>query len=179
MNSARHAARIVLAFGVSVFAVACGPTTPEGETRPMLREGRAGIVVLEGTEAFSDGEWRKHGDFIFRDDRGSEIARGSYIDGLEEGAWSQTLEDGSRAQGQMSKGSKTGEWRYLHANGTAQDVGHYDRGLRTGVWLSFRSDGTKLREGVYENGELKGEATFYLPDGKTVDRARSEGRAKR
>lgn len=153
--------------------LACGPSAREGETRPLVREGRAGIVTLEGAEVFSDGEWRKHGEFVFRDDRGEEIGRGRYVKGREEGPWTQRFEDGSYGEGEFSDGTRVGEWRYFHRNEALQDVGRYDRGFRTGTWRSFRSDGTKLRVAEYLEGELHGQVTWYLPDGETIDRSKS------
>lgn len=154
-------------------SLACGPDVPEGTVREMRVEGRAGIVTVEGTERYADGEWRKHGTFVFRDDRGDEIATGSYSNGLETGDWTETYEDGSTGRGNYAEGSRTGEWNTFHSNGSLQDRGNYDRGLRTGRWVSFRADRTRLREAEYRGGELNGEVVYYGPDGRTWEPERS------
>ncbi|MEE2940530.1 MAG: hypothetical protein VX460_09115 [Planctomycetota bacterium] len=164
-------AALILAAGVG--ALGCGPDTREGTLRRLREEGRAGIVTVEGRERFSDGEWRKHGEFVFRDDRGEVTATGSYADGLETGAWMETYEDGSKGRGNYAAGSRTGEWRTFHSNGSPQDSGVYDRGLRTGLWISKRPDETLLREAEYREGRLNGEVAWYGPDGLTLERRRS------
>lgn len=164
-------AALILAAGLG--ALSCGPDTREGTLRRLREEGHAGIVTVEGRERFSAGEWRKHGAFVFRDDRGELTASGSYEDGLETGAWSETYEDGSRGRGNYAAGSRTGEWNTFHSNGAPQDSGVYERGLRTGLWVSRRADGTLLREARYREGQLHGEVVWYGLDGRTWEPRRS------
>ncbi len=123
----------------------------------MAKEGRAGLVAVEGTEVFSDGEWRKQGEFVFYDEGGEEIGRGSYKDGLEDGPWKQKYSDGCTGVGNFRGGSQSGPWKTFHKNGKLQDSGSYDAGMREGTWLSFRKDGSKLREAEYLNGALNGQ----------------------
>ncbi|MEC8512421.1 MAG: hypothetical protein VX015_09770 [Planctomycetota bacterium] len=162
---------LILAMGVG--ALSCGPETREGTLRRLREEGHAGIVTVEGRERFSDGEWRKHGEFVFRNDQGEVTATGSYADGLETGAWSETYEDGSKGRGNYAAGSRTGEWNTFHPNGARQDSGAYDRGLRTGPWVSRRADGTLLREAAYREGKLNGEVIWYGQDGRAHEAERS------
>lgn len=165
--------RAALILAVGAGTLACAPDTREGTLRRLREEGRAGIVTVEGRERFSDGEWRKHGSFVFRDDRGEVTTTGSYENGLETGPWSETYEDGSKGRGNYADGSRTGEWKTFHPNGAEQDSGAYDRGLRTGPWISRRPDGTLLREARYREGELNGEVVWYGPDGRTWEPQRS------
>lgn len=165
--------RSALILAVGAGTLACGPDTREGTLRTLRVEGHAGIVTVEGRERFSDGEWRKHGTFVFRDDRGEVTATGSYENGLETGAWQETRPDGSKGRGSFAAGSRSGEWRYFHSNGAAQDSGAYDRGLRVGLWISRRPDGTLLREAEYREGELNGEVVWYGTDGQTWEPERS------
>lgn len=171
-----HAALIA---AVIAAAFACGPRVPEGTIRPLKSEGRAGILLLEGTERYTDGEWLKHGAFVFRNDRGEVIAEGHYERGLESGMWQETYDDGSTGRGQYAEGSRTGEWSTFHPRGrrelggTLQDQGFYDRGLRTGLWISFRPDKTKLREAAYRNGQENGRVVYFEADGRTIDAALS------
>ena len=164
-------AALILAAGVG--ALSCGPDTREGTLRRLRDEGHAGIVTVEGRERFSDGEWRKHGEFVFRDDHGEVTATGFYENGLETGAWQETYEDGSKGRGNYLAGSRAGEWKTFHSNGALQDSGAYDRGLRTGHWISRRPDGTLLREADYREGKLNGEVIRYGPDGRTPEPERS------
>lgn len=158
---------------VAASLCACGPSVEEGATRRVAQEGRAGVVVVEGMEVFEDGKWRKSGPFTFRNDEGVVIAEGSFLHGLEDGLWVQTVEDGSVGKGRMREGSRVDQWKWYHANGKLQDVGEYDRGVRTGLWRSYRTDGSRMREAEYENGEMHGRVTFFGPDGKTIDTERS------
>lgn len=151
----------------------CGPETEEGSVRPFVREGRAGLVIVEGSEIFQGGEWLKQGNFIFRDELGEEIAKGAYEAGLEEGPWQQRYEDGSTGVGSFKAGEREGMWRTFHKNGKLQDTGLYSEGLRTGRWASLRPDGTRLREAEYVAGKKEGPVTWYLKDGTTVDKNRS------
>ncbi len=145
----------------------------EGETRSLRKEGRAGILMIEGTERFHDGEWLKHGDFVFRDDRDEVISRGRYVDGFEDGPWTQTYEDGGKGQGSFTEGRRSGEWVTFHRNGSQQDKGRYVRGQRVGSWTSFRADKSLLRVAEYKAGKLEGLVVWYEADGKTVDTERS------
>lgn len=160
---------LVIAMGLP----GCGPSHEQGETRPLRKEGRAGLVSVEGAEQFQDGEWRKHGKFVFYDDSGEEISRGAYKNGLEDGPWTQRYEDGCRGVGAYAEGLREGPWRTFHRNGNLQDKGEYEAGLRTGLWLSYRDDGSKLREAEYSGGKLNGRVTYFKKDGRTVEPARS------
>jgi len=150
-----------------------GDAGTEGETRPLRKEGRAGIFMIEGTERFHDGEWLKHGDFVFRDDRDEVISRGRYVDGFEDGPWTQTYEGGAKGQGSFTEGRRSGEWITFHRNGSQQDKGRYERGQRVGSWTSFRADKSLLRVAEYKAGKLEGLVVWYEADGKTVDQERS------
>ena len=150
-----------------------GSSVEEGATRPLRQFGRNGVLTAEGTERFEDGEWHKHGPFIFRDERGEEISRGSYAAGLETGRWTQIYEDGSRGEGEFQEGRRTGEWRTFFPGGAAQDSGRYKEGRRTGEWESRRQDGTLLRRAMYVDGVENGPVTYFLGDGRTVDRSRT------
>ncbi|MEM9379089.1 MAG: hypothetical protein AAGB93_03995 [Planctomycetota bacterium] len=172
-------AAVVCAFLWTIPCAGCGGDDgEEGATRPFQSEGRAGIVLVEGTERYSRGEWRKHGEFVFRDDRGEVVSRGAYVDGLEDGPWEQVYEDGAVGRGAYVKGERTGPWTTHHRNGQPQDVGSYERGMRAGLWVSRRDDGTLLREAEYVDGELGGRVAWYGPDGTTIDYERS-GRYRR
>lgn len=177
------AARAVALVAVALVAVAAlsgckDDGGEEGATRPFRSEGRAGIVLVEGSERYSRGEWRKHGDFVFRDDRGDIVSRGAYVDGLEEGPWEQVYDDGATGRGSYVKGDRSGPWTTHHRNGQPQDVGSYERGMRVGLWVSRRDDGTLLREAEYAKGVLSGRVVWYGPDGSTIDFEKS-GRYRR
>lgn len=152
---------------------ACGPGAREGEVRPFEREGRAGIVLVEGEERFTDGEWVKHGFFTFRNEYGEVTSAGSYRNGLEDGIWDEVYDDGSTGRGPFRGGVRSGAWETRHPNGRIQDAGRYESGQRTGVWVSYRLDGTKLREAEYASGQENGRVHYYEADGKTVDEVRS------
>ena len=168
---AAAAALAVALFSTS--AASCAPELPEGTSRPLTKEGRAGLASVIGTEIFRDGEWLKHGEFVFYDDGGDEIGRGHYKDGLEDGPWTRKYEDGCTGLGSFKEGRQSGLWQTFHRNGSLQDTGNYERGRRTGTWLSYRDDRTKLREAQYEDGVLNGQVTWFAEDGATVDKNRS------
>lgn len=156
-----------------VLVTACGPSFEEGTIRPLVKESRAGIVTLKGAERFTDGEWLKHGETIFYDDDGDEIARGHYLRGVEDGPWTQLYDDGCRGAGSFKEGLRDGPWETFHKNGVLQDTGSYEKHERIGNWVSYRPDGTPLRQGKYTSGKLNGQVTWYLKDGKSIDKNRS------
>lgn len=185
MTGAERALRAVASAGAAAFVLAaasmlvfsaftgCSPQTPEGTVRPFTREGRAGLIIVEGSEVFREGKWVKHGPFVFRDELGEEISRGTYVNGLEDGPWTQRYEDGSRGVGSFVNGEREGQWRTFHPNGKLQDAGEYSKGMRTGRWVSLRDDGTRLRTAEYVDGKKEGKVTWYRKDGATVDAKRS------
>lgn len=162
--------------GLGLFALlalgteACSPPPPEGSTRKVREENASGVVVLEGQETVFDGAWKKHGAFVFRDPRsGDVVAQGAFDRGLENGPWTQVMEDGTRGEGPFTEGRRHGAWTYWYEGGALQERGSYDRGLREGRWVFYREDGTVFRDAEYAAGEKDGEVRVYLEDGETLD----------
>lgn len=167
-------APLLLALAAATGLSGCfGASHEEGETRPLRQFGRNGVLEATGIERFEDGEWLKHGPFTFRNARDEEISGGRYKSGLESGEWWQVYEDGSRGEGSFVKGQRSGMWRTYFPNGTDQDSGRYEEGRRTGEWTSRRQDGSLLRKAMYADGTENGPVTYFLTDGRTIDRERT------
>ncbi|MEM9803006.1 MAG: hypothetical protein AAGA20_21965 [Planctomycetota bacterium] len=164
--------RPALSAALALVASCAGGGADEGDTRPLETRASADVFV-EGTERYSDGAWRKHGSFVFRDERGSVLAAGAYVDGLESGPWEETYDDGSTGRGAYRDGQRSGAWETFHSSGSSQDRGRYENGLRSGTWISRRDDGSLLREAEYARGALDGRVVWYGPDGRTIDVERS------
>ena len=145
----------VLAICGSALLGACSPKFPEGSSRPVESYGRAGIVSCEGTEVVKRGQWVKHGDFIFRDpDKGAEIARGAYVNGLEHGPWTKTGDDGIIGHGHFVSGQRHGDWTYTYPSGETESQGAYVEGRRHGTWKIWGRDGTLALEKDYDMGRV-------------------------
>jgi len=168
--SARAAVALALVAALALGVDGCGPAPAEGSTRKVREENASGVVVLEGQEMVFDGSWKKHGAFVFRDARtGDVVAQGAFDRGLENGPWTQVMEDGTRGEGPFVEGRRHGAWEYRYEGGALQERGSYDRGLREGRWVFYREDGTIYRDAEYVAGEKDGEVRVYLEDGETLD----------
>ena len=114
---------------------ACGPS--DVARRPLREEWPGGGLKCEGSEVRVGGRWVKDGPATFHRQDGSLAARGGYERGLESGAWSEWLEDGTRAEGAYLEGRREGPWVYWHPEGTRQEEGAYaagnHQGLRAGL----------------------------------------------
>lgn len=142
----------------------------------MVNTNTSGVTTLEGTEVCFDGEWKKHGEFLFRDGRSGEVtAQGAYDRGLENGPWIQILENHVRGEGSFRAGERHGTWTYTFENGRVQEQGSYEDGRRVGRWLAHRVDGSLFRDAMYAGGELNGEVRVFEKDGRTLD-AEASGR---
>ncbi len=150
-----------------------GASDEEGAERALSQFGKNNVLTVEGTERFEDGAWRKHGRFIFRNERGDVISEGMYENGLEAGPWTQVYEDGARGEGSFLAGQRSGPWNTYFRSGAPQDSGSYEEGRRTGTWTSRREDGTLLRKAVFVDGKENGPVTYFLSDGQSIDRART------
>lgn len=171
--AARSAAALLAVLACAGLPGCFGSSVEEGTQRPLSQRGKNNVLTAEGVEEFVDGEWRKHGPFTFRNERGEVISEGSYKMGLEDGPWIQTYADGARGKGSFVAGKRSGRWDTFFANGAPQDSGTYTDGRRSGQWTSRRSDGTLLRKATFVDGELNGPTTYFLPDGQSVDTART------
>lgn len=168
-RAARGLAALALIAVVALGVEACGAPPPEGATRKVRGESANGVVV-EGQETVFDGEWRKHGAFVYRDARTLDVvAQGAFDRGLENGPWTQVMEDGTRGEGPFVAGRRQGAWEYRYEGGALQERGSYDRGLREGRWVFYREDGTVYRDAEYSAGEKDGEVRVYREDGETLD----------
>lgn len=168
--SARALAAVALGVALALGVDGCSPPPKEGATRQVRQENASGVVVLEGQETVFDGTWKKHGAFVFRDaGSGEVVARGAFDRGLENGPWTQVMEDGTVGEGPFEEGRRHGAWEYRYEGGELQERGSYDRGLRDGRWVFYREDETVYRDAEYAAGEKHGEVRVYAEDGETLD----------
>jgi len=151
--------------------LACGPS--EGISRELRKTYEDGVTVrVIGTEVLLDGEWVMEGAAVFFDPEGGKIAEGQYSAGLETGAWTRWLEDGTRTEGSFEAGKRTGTWTFWHAEGSRQEQGAYEGGLREGPWKRWYPGGALREENDYVAGKMHGQRRAYELDG-SLDRERS------
>lgn len=141
--------RAALLGALGAAACACSPSTPEGTTREVKATWPSGVVRTVGVEVFHDGAWQKRGEFVFFDEDGDESHRGSYVDGLESGAWTERYEDGVTGRGEYVRGQRHGEWTLLHPNGKLAEKGRYEAGKRVGAWKAWSPAGEPRPERTY------------------------------
>ena len=105
------------------------------------------------------------GPFIEYDAEGKVVARGSYLDGLEEGEWEYHL-NGEKTEGSYAGGERTGVWKsYWPSKGKRAHLsfkGGYVGGLEDGKHQYFNEDGVLVEEGFYRMGKRIG--TWYKYD---------------
>lgn len=67
----------------------------------------------------------------------------SYLEGLDNGAWTYYFKNGNvQFSGTFKKGVRTGEWKYYHENGKLWKTANYSlNGERTGVWKEYSIEG--------------------------------------
>ena len=99
------------------------------------------------------------------DAEGKVVARGSYLDGLEEGEWEYHL-NGEKTEGSYAGGERTGVWKsYWPSKGKRAHLsfkGGYVGGLEDGKHQYFNEDGVLVEEGFYRMGKRIG--TWYKYD---------------
>ena len=152
-----------LAALLALALAACGPS--DVARRPLREEWPGGGLKCEGSEVRVGGRWVKDGPATFHRQDGSLAARGGYERGLESGAWSEWLEDGTRAEGAYLEGRREGPWVYWHPEGTRQEEGAYAAGLREGRWRWWYPDGSLRGEAEYAGGRMHGRVVEYRRDG--------------
>ena len=152
-----------------------------------------------------DGEWKWYYDDgkLLRDefyagglenglmteysDSGTVIAKGEYIDGLEDSSWVYMLGD-VKVEGSYKEGKRDGDWKYYYHNGTLsfngkflddnpdgkhiyywdngkeREEGNYIMGKREGDWYKYNDDGTLFLTTTYRNGiEIKYDGVKIKP----------------
>ncbi len=120
-------------------------------------------------------------------DSGTVIAKGRYIDGLEDSAWVYLLGD-VKVEGSFKDGKRDGMWKYYYDNGILsfegkfvddnqdgkhsyywnngklREEGYYIMGKREGEWYKFNYDGTLFLTTSYKNGiEIKYDGVKIKP----------------
>jgi antitoxin component YwqK of YwqJK toxin-antitoxin module len=158
---------VIGALLLAIAAGACGGTE-EGTTRPVEKSYPSGVVRTRGTEAYFDGKWRSHGEFVYFDEDGDETHRGAFERGLETGPWTERGADGSLGKGVYLEGERHGPWAYFHANGKYAERGSYERGKRVGEWVRFHPNQREERRGHYRDGVKVGVWQFWSHDGEPL-----------
>ena len=83
--------------------------------------------------------------------------------------------DKIRAEGQIEKGLKSGEWKYYYENGNIEKIENYKFGELNGICMRFYETGELLEKGemkydkmegiwqsYYKNGNVDTETYYYL-----------------
>lgn len=185
-----------------------GTLYAEGKYEKDVRVGpwkfyhKNGIVRQEGTynaEGKPEGEWFWYYDsgnilreeyyylgsldglMVEYDENGKVIARGEFIEGMEEGDWFYETGD-ARIEGKYAEGKRNGVWKYWQLrgygkektlvfegrfiednphgthiyywdNGNKKDEGEYVMGLKEGNWISYTYEGFPSIVITYEDGK--------------------------
>ncbi|MEZ6017038.1 MAG: hypothetical protein R3F49_18120 [Planctomycetota bacterium] len=136
--------------GLGAWAGSCAPSIPDGTTREVRLQWPNEVVRTTGHEVRRSGKWVKTGEFVFFDENGDETHRGSYTDGLEDGAWVERTEDGQTARGAYVAGRRDGQWKYYYPNGKLAEQGAYLAGARIGTWRQWSAAGEPRPDKVYD-----------------------------
>lgn len=131
---------------------------------------------IKRTENYNP-QGKLEGTMVEYDSTGTEIARGEYYEGLQEGPWFYQVGDhkevGSFTIGQpdgmwyhyykngktafsgvFEEGIPKGKHIWYHTNGIKKKIGKYNGGVPHGVWRSYDEMGEVTEEIVYKNGEI-------------------------
>lgn len=167
-----------------------------------------GKLEQEGTflkNEKSDGEWKwfydngnvlreenyidglRNGVSVEYTDSGTIVAKGEYVDDLEEGPW-YYHEGDIVMEGSYKSGVRDGEWKYTYdngnpffigsflddnpngkqvyywENGNIKEEGYYIMGKREGDWFKYDNTGTLFLTTTYKNGiEIKYDGVKIKP----------------
>jgi antitoxin component YwqK of YwqJK toxin-antitoxin module len=84
---------------------------------------------------------KEDGSSVEYSETGEVVAKGDYIEGLEEGTW-------------------------FYKTGEITEQGAYKAGLKDGVWKEFYTDGTLKFEGGFVQGSPNGKHKLFFENGK-------------
>jgi uncharacterized protein len=97
-------------------------------------------------------------------DSGTVIAKGEYIDGLEENTWFYQLGD-TKVEGTYKEGKREGVWKYYYDNGNLSFVGKFLDDNADGKHTYYWDNGRTKEEGFYIMGRREGDWYKYNYDG--------------
>lgn len=109
-------------------------------------------------ETFING--LRNGIMIEYSDTGTVIAKGEYIDDLEEGSW--FYHDGDIIiEGSYKSGNRDGEWKNIYSNGNPSFKGSFLDDNANGKHIFYWENGKVKDEGYYIMGRKEGEWFKY------------------
>jgi hypothetical protein len=73
------------------------------------------------------------------------------------------------SEGEMRKGSETGNWIYWYENGNMKSKGNFSDGLRDSLWQWYDESANHTRTGMYLHGAENGSWINYYTDGVVSD----------
>jgi antitoxin component YwqK of YwqJK toxin-antitoxin module len=89
-------------------------------------------------------------------DTGKVLAKGEFLDGLEEGEWYYYVGD-HREEGNYEGGYQTGVWKHYYDNDKLRFEGTYIDGEPDGKHTYYHRNGNKMIQGSYIMGKKEGE----------------------
>ncbi|MHC1706789.1 MAG: toxin-antitoxin system YwqK family antitoxin [Bacteroidales bacterium] len=95
---------------------------------------------------------------------GEVVARGEYVEGLEQGKWLYSYGD-HKEEGNYQNGQRDGNWIYYYGDGTKEFEGKFVEDLPDGRHIYYWENGNKKDEGIYVMGKKEGDWIKYNPDG--------------
>lgn len=112
---------------------------------------------------YTDGEF--DGDYSEYDEDGQIVAKGSYVEGTEDGQW-QYFNNGYSEKGNYYDGMRTGEWISRFPNGNTAFVIHYEQDVMHGKYTSYWENGRVKLTGRYVSGLRDGAWFKYDEEGQ-------------
>jgi antitoxin component YwqK of YwqJK toxin-antitoxin module len=100
------------------------------------------------------------GTVLEYDSLGTEITRGDYFNGRQEGEWFYHVND-FKEVGAFTLGYKDGVWKYFYLNGKIAFIGEFDEGEPKGKHIYYYRNGLKKSVGKYLGGEKHGKWKYY------------------
>ena len=122
------------------------------------------VKRIENFNAFGklDGEMTEY------DSLGTEITRGTYYNGIQEGPWFYQVGD-HKEVGSFTVGKMDGVWNHYYKNGKLAFTGAYDEGEPKGKHVYYHTNGIKKMDGKYLGGSKDGRWRTYDEMGEVTE----------
>jgi antitoxin component YwqK of YwqJK toxin-antitoxin module len=107
-----------------------------------------------------------HGPFERKDSDGKIILKGSFVEGLKEGEWLESLDNGGMVNLVFKNGKINGKIIYRDSLSRVVKEGFYENDEPTGKWNEYDKNGQVLEEYNFKRGKLDGIMTSYNQRGQ-------------
>lgn len=147
-----------------LLALVVGCAVVDSITTGLRTVGRWAEGLARGEGEVVDGV--QEGEWTFTTEDGRLRARGGYVDDVQDGPWTYWYPNGNKEyEGTFARERRVGLWRYWHPNGNPRAQGHFVEGREFGEWMFWSSRGTLSQRGAFLNGLQTGPWTYRAEDG--------------